>query len=1042
MKESSQKFADYYKKLNAEQKAAVDTVEGPVMVIAGPGTGKTQVLTLRVANILLKTQVNPGNILAMTFTESGAAEMRQRLSAIIGRTAYQVNIFTFHSFCNDLIQTYPEEFPAILGRKPSNEIEQIELVKKVIDETDLKLLRPFGETYFYLREARRMISHLKREGVGPEDFRNRLAKEEKAFAAIDDLYYDSGRYKGKMKGKYTDWKKQIDKNVELAEMYRGYQEALVEAKQYDYDDMILEVAKTLAKNESFLLRLQEQFQYFLVDEHQDTNNAQNKVLELLSGFFDQPNLFVVGDEKQAIFRFQGASLENFLYFKKLYPGAKLITLKSNYRSTQPILDAAHDLIGNNQRKLSDVLEGVAEGLVSATVHPKKLVEVYSFKQTEAEHYFVSQKISELLKEGISPEEIAVIYRDNRDAFEVGGMLDKHGVPFRVESGENILASLEIRNLINVLRFLNDFSSEEKLFEILSTDFLGIPALDVYRLHAPGVRSVSLLELLQSERRLQSAGVEQIQKVKTLGENLLRWQKLSRNTGLLTLFETVIRESGFLATLLAQKNSAIGLTRLEALFREVKRLVFNHPQTTLADFVRYLDNLEEHQVGIKAGALGYTPKAVRLMTAHGAKGLEFDHVFIVNCFDGHWGNRRIPKLIKLPSLGLSTDNTSPHPDPGNQSRRFPHQSGSPSATGYGEELSVLGGGSPELDDERRLFYVAITRARKMAYLSYALQGTNQKTQSPSQFLEEIKPELKGKGEVSIYEERLEKNRAIFYEAPRSPGFSIFEKDYLNELFYRRGLSATALNNYLACPWRYFYLNLLKIPRAKSKSQMYGTAVHAALKDFFNALKDGQPDLNFLLERFKEALEKEPLLTQEAAQVLVRGNEVLAAYYNFYQSRFSAYATQNEFKVTGVTLEVGGRQINLTGSLDKIEYLAGGKEMNVVDYKTGKPRTRNELEGKTKNATGDYKRQLTFYKLLLDEMPGFSAKMISGEIDFVEPDKSGKFHKERFTIEATEAQELKAIVVKTAEEIISLGFWDGGCRKRDCEFCQWRINYARV
>lgn len=1001
----SEKFKELYQELNAEQKEAVDAIEGPVMVIAGPGTGKTQILTLRVANILLKTQVNPGNILALTFTENGAAEMRRRLAEIIGRTAYQVNIFTFHGFCNDLIQTYPEEFGEILGRKPANEIEQIELVKKIIDDHNFKWLKPFGDNYFYLREARRMISQLKREGIGPAEWLVIVQKEEKQLAAIDDLYYDSGRYQGKMKGKYIDWKKRIDKNLELVQIYEGYQEKLAQVRRYDYDDMILEAAKTLQADSEFLLRLQERFQYFLVDEHQDTNNAQNKVLELLSNFFAHPNLFVVGDEKQAIFRFQGASLENFLYFKKLYPNAKLITLKNNYRSTQSILDLAQSLIVNNQRKISDALEEVKENLIAASRHPEKKVEIYEFSREETESYFVAQKISELIKTGVSPEEIAVIYRDNRDAAAVADMFDKHGLPFRVESGENILTDPDIRKLTNLLRFIEDFSLEEKLFEILTIDFLEIPVMDIYRLcsrplHRPW------LEVLGDKKELKNLNIERPEKISRLAEKLWRWRRLLKNSTLLNLFETIVRESGFLEQVLNHKNSALGLNRLETFYREMKKVVANHPQTTLSDFLGYLANLEEHAIGIKAAKLGYASQAVRFMTAHGAKGLEFDNVFVVNCFDGHWGNRRIPQLIKL-------------------SRLF-HYDTMMDYRGEEEELKN--------DDERRLFYVAITRARKMVYLSYALEGLNQRAQRPSQFLEEIKPKLKERGKSSKYEENFAKDRQILFQTSRRPGFSVFEKDYLNALFYRRGFSATALNQYLDCPWRYFYLNLLKIPRAKTKHQMYGTAVHSAFKNFFNA---SAPSKDFLVKRFQEALKEEPLSAAERAEASAKGEAALGAYYDFYRHQFGGQKTLNEFKIKGVALEVGPG-LKLTGSLDKIEYGTEGKEVNVVDYKTGKPRTRNELEGKTKNAAGDYKRQLVFYKLLLDESPAFPGTMVSGEIDFVEPDKAGKFHKEKFAVDAAMAKELQEQVSQIVDDILNLRFWENRCGDRDCEFCRLRSN----
>src|SRR3989338_8066008 len=219
----SDKFEQLYRQLNTEQKLAVDTIEGPVMVIAGPGTGKTQILTLRVANILLKTQINPGNILALTFSESGAATMRRRLAEIIGPAAYQVRIATFHGFCNELIQTCPDDFPRVIARQPSNEIRQIKLLQAIIDELPLEFLKTFGEPYFYLYDIRRSIGFLKKEGINPEEFSHTIHQQEQVFANIDDLYYTGGRYEGKMKGKYADLKKQLDKNRELAKIYETYQ---------------------------------------------------------------------------------------------------------------------------------------------------------------------------------------------------------------------------------------------------------------------------------------------------------------------------------------------------------------------------------------------------------------------------------------------------------------------------------------------------------------------------------------------------------------------------------------------------------------------------------------------------------------------------------------------------------------------------------------------------------------------------------------------------------------------------------------------------
>jgi DNA helicase-2/ATP-dependent DNA helicase PcrA len=287
------KFQTSYKRLNSEQKEAVDLIEGPVMVIAGPGTGKTQILTLRIANILLKTQVNPSNILALTFTEAAAAEMRHRLVEMIGTDGYKVEINTFHGFCNDVIKNYPEAFSHMISSEPITEVEQIQFMEELILKTELQYLRPFGDPLYYVRSVLSEINNLKKEAVNPADLELAIEQQKKDFDVIEDLYHDKGRYKGEMKGKYQDLKKEIVKNEELNTLYKSYQNFLEQEKFYDFNDMLFEVKDMMESDKSFLLTLQEKYQYILVDEHQDTNALQNRIVQLLGDFFDEPNIFVV-----------------------------------------------------------------------------------------------------------------------------------------------------------------------------------------------------------------------------------------------------------------------------------------------------------------------------------------------------------------------------------------------------------------------------------------------------------------------------------------------------------------------------------------------------------------------------------------------------------------------------------------------------------------------------------------------------------------------------------------------------------------------------
>ena len=459
---SSKKFAELYKRLNPAQKEAVDTIEGPVMVIAGPGTGKTTILTLRIANILLKTDTPPDAILALTFTESGTYAMRRKLVEIVGSSGYKVNVATFHGFCNGIIKEYPERFPRIIGSIAMTDIDQIKTMEKIIAEVDLKLLRPFGEPLYYVRPALGAIRALKREGYGAVDLERSIKSEEQFFTLTPDLYHKSGAHKGRMKGEYIKQKEHIEKNKELLKLFTSYEKTLADKKYYDYEDMIVEVIKALRADADFLLILQENFQYILADEHQDANNAQNMILELLSSFHKTPNLFIVGDEKQAIFRFQGASLENFLYFKKLYPEALLINLEENYRSQQGILNASHSLIEKN--KAPEIFSRVR--LKSNSKHKVKPVIIREFRTEDLEHFFIAHDIKKKIIDGIKPKDIAVLYRDNRDAFPIVSALERLRVSCQILSDQDMLGDLQIRKLILIFRGLADLADDEAIGKLL------------------------------------------------------------------------------------------------------------------------------------------------------------------------------------------------------------------------------------------------------------------------------------------------------------------------------------------------------------------------------------------------------------------------------------------------------------------------------------------------------------------------------------------------------------------------------------------------
>jgi DNA helicase II / ATP-dependent DNA helicase PcrA len=998
-------FDAEYKKLNPEQREAVDSIEGPVMVVAGPGTGKTQVLTLRIANILKKTDTSPENILALTFTDAAATNMRRRLAEIIGSRAYQVVISTFHSFCNDIIKKHPESFPAIVGSEHISEVDQVRIIESCIDDespkSTLELLRPFGNPHLYVPNIRRAIDVLKREGISTNRFQEIIQKERKRFEETPDLYHTSGRYEGRMKTVYAQQAKRISKNEELASLYERYQSILREQKQYDFADMIMETLSAISSDHDLLSELQETHQYILVDEHQDTNNAQNRIIEMIASFHASPNLFVVGDEKQAIFRFQGASLENFLYFEKRFKDVKRITLVRNYRSSQSILDSAGSILSGELP-----LEAHAGHLLAP-------ISIAALSQPEAEADYIASDVEKRAQERVPYGEIGVLYPENADAHGIARALWQKGIPYTIESDQNLFDDADVSKLVMVLRAVENYGEDEDIARLMHIRWFGIHPLDTYRLlRFAHEQKISLYELVHNKKLFARIDLSKPRALQVCIDKISDWVSFASEEPLTLLVSRIIRESGILKEILSSPNAHDRMDALNSFFDEVQKIGRGGGVPKLKDFFTYLETIEKHRLSIKKHHSHLREGMVRLMTVHKAKGLEFDIVYIAKVYDGHFGGRRIADRLALPPA----------------------------------VYSLSGDVMPESrseDDARRIFYVALSRARKHVVITYPREDDDGKELLPSQFITEIKPDLTEEINVREFEEKRVLESAKRFESGTYPVHDLKDKEFVRALFISHGMSVSALNNYLVCPWRYFYRNLIRIPEPKGKSALYGTAVHEALHTFFSQLKDRDVTKESLLSAFEQSLGKQPLTPRDRKDVLEKGKVALGGFYDTY------YKTANrnvlvEFNVKGIELE---EDIRITGKIDKIEFLGNGNEVNVVDYKTKKPVTRNAIMGKTKsNDTGDMYRQLVFYKLLLDlyedgkparagEHRG-GYKMVSGEISFVEPDDKGRYKSEKFVPTDEEVKNLKEEVLRVSHEILDLAFWDKACGDKKCEFCTLR------
>jgi len=980
-------FLCEYKKLNPEQRKAVDTVEGPVMVIAGPGTGKTKVLTLRIANILKKTDTRPENILALTFTESGVYSMRKNLVDIIGSVGYRVNIETFHGFSNRIIQKYPEYFEYIVGSQHIHTPEQLLILEEIVKKEKLAVLKPSGNIYFYVYPLLKKISELKREAVLPAELASLLTDEESTLKRF--------LKKEKEKRTYIERKKNLEKNKGLLKVYTLYKKVLRDRHLYDYDDMIMETLLAIEKHAELALILQEEYQYILADEHQDANRAQNKLLEHLASFHaPYPNLFIVGDEKQAIFRFQGASLDNFLYFKKLFPKAAVIHLFTNYRSTQAILDAAHSLIekGSNEK---DFNKNKLEAHSGSKGKPISLCEL---KNSRLEERFVISHIENLIAKGVMPGEIAILYRDNKDAFPLAYLFERTRIPFSIESDEDIFDDEDIQKLLTIVKSVYAFGDDSYFIAPLHLNFFSLEPLDIYKIIRYGkVAKKNIFEIIKSEHLLAKAGVENPGAFTALFEKFSKWKTHSHHTSFLSLVELIAQESGYLEYILSLLEAPQKIQKLKTFYDYVETLQDIRSLYTLSHFMSYLELHERYHLYIRQKNEPFLLNSVRLMTAHRAKGLEFKYVFLVRAQDKHWGGRTSKTYFPITYRGQEEGNS--------------------------------------IDDERRLFYVAVTRAREHIYISYAKEGKDGKQLLPSQFIEEIDKKLKQEEDINNFEKKLSIKDELLLKKPTQSKIPITNKEYLNALFLEQGLSVTALNNYISCPWKYFYVNLLRIPHVETHFQMYGTAIHKALEIFFNELrKEKNPSKQFLLEKFTTSLKTFPLQKHITEELLRKGKKSLSGYFNAYRKLWNKNIL-TEFYIRGVKLS---DTIILNGKLDKLEFLDDTGALNVVDYKTGKQKSRKEIEGKTKNGKGDYKRQIVFYKLLLDLLGDSRYRFGSGEIDFVEPNARGNYKKEKFFIHNEEKEKLIETIKKASKEIMDLSFWDKGCNEKDCRYCAFRFS----
>ena len=1017
-------FQKIYNDLNEQQQLAVNTIEGPVMVIAGPGTGKTQILGARIGKILLDTDTQPENILCLTYTDAGAVAMRKRLLSFIGPDAYKVNIYTFHAFCNDIIQENLSLFEKTV-LDPISDLEKVDLFKQLIDTfpKNHPLKRYRGDVYFEIKNLQQLFSSMKREGWTPL-FINQKIDEYLADIPNREEFVYKRAYKqfkaGDLKeNKIEEVKEKMEKLRAAVNEFDRFQKLMRSRNRYDIDDMINWVIKAFEENKLLLSRYQEQFLYILVDEYQDTSGTQNRLVELLISYWEQPNVFVVGDDDQSIYRFQGANVENMLGFATNYQQDLLtIVLSNNYRSTQSILDVSKTLIDRNEERLINQIEGLTKTLTASNKQLNKVTIAPSLREYETqrqEMIDITLQVEKLLNAGTLPGAIGIIYKENKYGEELAQYFSQRNIPVFSKRNLNILTVPLVQKIILLLQYLaaeHDiaYGGDEMLFEILHFNWFQIAPIEIAKLSVAvaekrfGENKTSLRKLLAEKINAPAADLFSPPVPAGMKEAGVAIEQLIADTSNLTLvnlFENCIREAGVLKWIMQSPDKHQHLRVLTGLFDFIKEEARRNPLLSLQQLVNIFMLMEKEGLALPLVQVSGSEKGVNLLTAHGSKGLEFEHIFFTGCNATNWEKK------KKPGGGYSFPDTMFSSQPKQKEE---------------EEL-------------RRLFYVALTRARQHLHISYSSFKNDGKVLEPSMFIAEIQETHHLPVEKVILDNEVISAFAMLeFATEQAPEIEKTEADFVTQILDKFVMNVTALNNYLKCPLQFYFQNLVRVPSGKSEATEFGSAVHYALQRLFEKMQQaekfpGKPefvnDFEWFMHRHRESFTKE-----QFARRMEYGQEVLSNYYDQYINTWNRIVAV-ERNIRNVVVQ----GVPLKGKLDKLEF--DGKLVNVVDYKTGdieKAKDKLKPPHEKNPDGGDYWRQAVFYKILVDHYEQKNWKVVSTEFDFIEPDNKKQYRKEKLVITPEDMTTVTQQIKTVWQKIQDKEFYTG-CGKSDCHWCNF-------
>lgn len=1038
-KQYNKTFRKELARLNPAQRQAVDNIEGPVLVVAGPGTGKTHILTARIGRILLETDALPHNILCLTFTDAGVHAMRERLLEFIGPEAHRVHIYTFHSFCNNIIQENLELF----GRndlEPLGDLERVELMRRILEDLDINhpLKQGRADIYFYENHLYDLFQMMKSEAWSVEYVSEQIDAFLEDLPNRKEFVYQVNRgknQKGDLKEvQVDDAIQKMEKLRAAAELYPVFNAAMRQARRYDFADMILWVLRAFEENEALLRTYQENYLYFLIDEYQDTNGAQNEIIQHLINYWENPNIFIVGDDDQSIYEFQGARLKNLTdFFDSYREHLNLVVLKENYRSAQTILDASRQLIDENQRRIVNNLQelGIDKVLQAknrnfATL--KQLPTIIEYPNRLHEDVDIVTQIESLQKAKFPLQEIAIIYAKHKQVQNIVALLEKKKIPYNTRRKVNILDLRMMQNLRMLLdyfqaEYMLPYSGESFLFKILHFDFLNIIPQDLAKLSLH-IAAINFTEkpkwrdILGDADFLNNLNLKNVKVILQFSELLEFLLASLQNIALPAFIEKLINRSGLLLQILRSEHKVWELQVLNTFVNFVKKETDRNPRLHLGKLLETLKNMDANRLSIEIQKTIVAEEGVNLVTAHSAKGLEFQKVFIIDAVQDSWEprNRKSSYQFLLPDT----------------------------LTFSGEEDA--------LEARRRLFYVAMTRAKESLQISYSAKNNEGKDLQKAIFLEEIAVDEAHKKLIDFEQKELVANDLIEAQSilllETQPHVEAQNKALINALLEGFSLSVSSLNKFLKCPLSFYYENVLNVPIVESEMASYGTAMHNTLQRGFEKMLASEekifPSKTMFLQYFEYEMQKKHgnFTAKDYLRRLEMGQQYIGAYYDLFHENWPKN-TKLEHRITDA--EIKG--VPLNGTIDRLDLLPNQKA-HILDYKTGshssgkirlpnalsKRKTKSEKLSSEQEFGGIYWRQLVFYKILLanSRYSIFEAK--SGEIAYLNPDGKGEFPRKKITYGAEDMAFVEELIVETYRKIKAHEFYEG-CGEKTCRWCNF-------